>query len=404
MDVFSDPFEREQLKHCRPSPLLAVHFAALAREGRRKKILNPEAGFHNLPHFRMMKEVILDARRHVRSGSAVRRVAVILGAKECNDIPLDRMADDGEVYLIDVDGESLGAARETVRDPACRSRIHSVVLDASLYESELLKRVQNLLDLHREDIGSGFRSIVDMQRSAAETGRGVFDAKRLPVREGSADLVISSMTLSQFVIGYLQGVLKIFQGVYGRVETREYLLFGCSSPGRNREEPDRVAELLASTLPLVRSSTEGHVRELARIVKDEGVVVLSDHGLHGRCAFATESEVDVLLDSLVPYSKNPAEEKSLQFREDPERSLPSVLRVEIAKPCETYRLRGSDALGNVLSRLGALGVLDERQWWWVTEKAKGSHEGRPAWHISYVESFIFQRKGSTVEAGREALP
>jgi hypothetical protein len=391
---FMDPFDRDRLKRHAPNPSLAAHFTRLSAENRERRTLGPYAGMHNLPHFRMMQHVTRGAWEQLRATPPGNRTAVVFGAKECADVPLKALATEGRVYLVDVDVESLHVARGSLEDSALRERAFVVCMDASLFETALLERAQALLSEFRYDIDRAFQAIVAMHAEASEREGGLFTGNQLPIKKGSVDLAISSMTLSQFMIGYLQTLVKLFLDVVGKEQAQPYFLSmgGASEKGLQRE--DRTVKLQRSTSSLARKAAEAHIRELCRIVKKGGVVLLSDHTLHGRCTFCTNDEVEVDIGSLRPYSKNPEEEKVLRYREDPGRRLPGSLRVNTTLPDRTVTIEGTDALKTLVTRDDRVRILNEQGWWWVTERAKDFDEASPAWHVSYVEAFTFNTKES----------
>ena len=369
-----------------PNSLLAGHFSRLSEENRNKKNRTPDAGGHNLAHFRMMSRVIFRAHESLCGNGTKGCTSVVFGAKECSDIPLELLANNGFVYLVDVDVESLRVAREKIGDASLRDRVEIVLMDASLFENTLLDKTQRLLRLHREDIDRAFRSVVAMNRQAAEGEPDLFADTRLPIKKNSVGFVVSSMTLSQFLIGYVQLLLKMLLDHYGRERTREYFLPG-SRTGVESDGSYRVDELQHSTSALARRAATKHVSELGRIARPGGVVILSDHALHGRCAWINEEEVEVDLPSLIPYSKNLEEDRSLRFRADRKRRLPAALRVDRTRPDTVFLVEGTDALKSILEQHGEMKILDEQGWWWVTERAKGLEQGTPVWNISYVEAF-----------------
>jgi SAM-dependent methyltransferase len=335
----------------------------------------------------MMSRVLLRAHDALCRTGTEDWTVVVFGAKECTDVPLETLASKGRVYLIDVDVESLRVARDKIQDPSLKDRVVTVSMDASLFENRLLDKAQDLLYLHPMDMDRAFRSILAMNRGAAEAASTLSDDVRLPIGKNSVDLVVSSMTLSQFMIGYVQLLVKIFLDQYGRERTRAYFL--SESPTELRpEEGQRVDELQRSTSDLARRVTAKHIRELSRIAKPGGVVVLSDHALHGRCAFLNDDEVEVDVPSLIPYSKNLEEDKALRFREDRTRPLPASLRADRTRPDARFVVEGTDALRSILEQDGGMKPLDEQGWWWVTERSKAGDEGSGAWNVSYVEAFI----------------
>jgi hypothetical protein len=230
-----------------------------------------------------------------------------------------------------------------------------------------------------------------MNRDAGQGAPGLFKSTKLPIKKDSVGLAVSSMTLSQFMIGYVQLLVKMFLVQYGREETRRYFLSG-SSRGAGLEGSERIDELQGSTTALARRTAEKHVQELGRIAKPGGVVVLSDHVLHGRCVMFQEDEVEVDMESLIPYSKNPREEKILRFREDRRRRLPTAFRVDRTKPDSSFIVDGKDSLKGMVEQNGRMEILDERGWWWVTEQAKDTEGGISGWNVSYVEAFTLLAK------------
>lgn len=368
-----------------PNSLLAEHFSKLAAENRNRKNLTPDAGGHNLAHFRMMNRVIVRACETLSEQGTKERTAVVFGAKECTDVPLEMLAREGFVYLVDVDAESLGVAREKIRDSYLRDRVKSVLMDASLFENRMIDEAEGLFRLHPEKIDRAFQSILAMNRRAAEKGPGLLAERQLPIEENSVELVVSSMTLSQFMIGYIQVLVKMFLDRYGRERCREYLLPEPRA-GAGSEGSRRIDELQHSTSALSRRATEKHVSELGRIAKPGGVVILSDHALHGRCALIKEEVVEVDVLSLIPYSKNLEEDKTLRFREDPKRPLPEALCADRTKLDTVFVVEGADAMKSIVEQDGTMGIADVQGWWWVTERAKGSEQAFPLWNISYVEA------------------
>ena len=368
-----------------PNSLLAEHFSKLSAENREKS-RTPDAGGHNLAHFRMMSRVVSRAHGSLCSNGTKECTAVIFGGKECADVPLELLVGNGFVYLVDVDVESLRVARDKIGDPSLRDRVEIVLMDASLFENRLIDEAQSLLRRNPKDIDRAFQSVVALNRHAATEDPGLFADTRLPIEKNSVGFVVSSMTLSQFMIGYVQLLVKMFLDHYGRERTREYFLSE-SRTGVGSDGSHRVDELQHSTFSLARRATAKHVRELGRIVKPGGVVILSDHILHGRCALINEDEVEVDVPSLIPYSKNLEEDKILRFREDRKRPLSAALRVDRTKPDTVFVVEGTDALMSILEQDGGMKILDEQGWWWVTERAKGLEEGTPVWKISYVEAF-----------------
>jgi SAM-dependent methyltransferase len=387
----TDPFERPRLYEFIPNPQLAEHFSKLATENRKKKALHPDAGDHNLAHFRMMSRVVLNALEYLHKDGDEDGTSIVLGAKECTDVPLDALAAEGLVYLVDVDAESLRVARSKTGDPSVRARVETVSMDASLFENALLGKAQGLFLENRSDIDRAFQAIVAMNRDAGQGAPDPLAGTRLPIWNDSVGLVVSSMTLSQFMIGYIQILVKMFLAQYGREETRRYFLAG-SPGGAGLEGSERIDELTDSTTALARGSARKHVREVGRITRPGGVVVLSDHALHGRCGLTQEDAVEVDMESLGPYSKNPGEEKSLRFREDLRRRLPAVLRTDRTRPDSSFIVDGKDSLKSVVEKDGRMEILDERGWWWVTERVKETESRASAWNVSYVEAFILRVK------------
>ncbi len=340
----------------------------------------------------MMKNVTLGAREHLRASPLGNRTAVVLGAKECADVPLQALAKDGRVYLVDVDVESLNVAKDSLKDSSLRERVFVVWMDASLFGTALLERAQALMNESRLDIDGAFQAIVAMHADAPEKDRGLFAGNQLPIKKGSVDLAISSMTLSQFAIGYLQALVKLFLDVVGREQARRYFLPVNAASEDGLEGENRFVKLQRSTSSLAQKATEAHIRELCRIVKKGGVIVLSDHALHGRCTFVANHQVEVATASLGPYSKNPEEEKVLRYRGDSQGRPPSSLKVDITAPDPTMTIEGADALKTALERDGRVQILNEHGWWWVTERAKDFDADSPVWHVSYVEAFTLIAK------------
>ena len=390
----TDPFERSRLEPFRPNPHLSEHFSRIAAQNRAKKARSPDAGSHNLAHFRMMSRVISSACESLRDKGTDRCTAVILGAKECADVPLERLAGEGCVYLVDVDVPSLHEARNRVDDPSGRDRIEILPMDASLFANGLLLEAERRLLEHPSDIGRAFQALLALNREAGDRDpAGPFTKAQLPIRDDSVDLVVSSMTLSQFTIGYIQVLVEMLLDQYGREKTRRTLLPG-SGAGNGLDGAGRIEELQRSTTGLARRAAESHVRELARVVRPAGLVVLSDHALHGRCVPINEGEVKVDVPSLIPYSKNPAEDRTLRFREDRGKKLPAALQVDRTRPDASLVVEGRDALKSTLGRESRIQILDERGWWWVTERAKETEDGDVLWNISYVEAFtLTPRRG-----------
>ena len=385
----TDPFERPRMNEFIPNPQLAEHFSKIAAENRKKKALHPDAGDHNLAHFRMMSGVVLNALEYLRNNGAEEGTSIVLGAKECTDLPLDALAAEGLVYLVDVDAESLRVARGKIGDPSVSARVETVPMDASLFENALLAKAKGLFLENRSDIDRAFQAVVAMNRDAGQGDPDPLAGTSLPIWKDSVGLVVSSMTLSQFMIGYIQVLVKMFLTQYGREETRRYFLSD-SSQGAGLEGSERIDELKDSTTALARRSAKKHVRELGRIARPGGVVVLSDHALHGRCGLVQEDEVEVDMESLGPYSENPGEEKTLRFREDPRRRLPAVVRADRTRPDSSFIVDGKDSLKNVVEQDGRMEILDERGWWWVTERVKETEGCASAWSVSYVEAFTLQ--------------
>lgn len=387
-----DPFERNRLKRFHPNPMLVEHYANLSAKNRQKKNRHPEAGKHNLPHFQMMKDMVVDALRRLPRERSGRRTAVVLGAKECNDIPLEILAEEGDVCLVDVDPGSMDVARKRLQNRSLSERVHLACMDASLFETVLINRARELTNRHASDIDSAFHAVVSMHEQAAEGLHGLSDGSLLPIHPGRADLVVSSMTLSQFLIGYVQILLRIFQEACGGERTRNYFLAGDVKAVGGEPLSDRIALLQRSTLSLARSAAEAHVRELCRIVRGDGIAVLSDHALHGQGIFVTDSEVDVDKQSLKPYSKTVEEDKVLRQPGTRESRLPASVRVDVTRPDETFTLEGFDTLKNVLSRDPRAETMKEQRWWWVTERAGGSEKDPVVWHLSYVEAYTFRSR------------
>jgi len=373
--------------------MLMEHYASLSAENRKRKTAHPEAGGHNLPHFQMMQNHILDALRRLPRERSENFTAVVFGAKECNDIPLEALVGWGDVYLIDVDPESVETARNRLQDALLRKRVHPVCMDVSLFETVLIHRVRKVLERHASDIHRAFNAVVSLHREAADTLRGSSAGSSLPLGDGGADLLISTMTLSQFLVGYVQVLLKLFLESCGREKTQTYFLKEEQHTGGEEKEPHPMTLLQRSTLLLSRRAAAAHVRELCRIVKSKGVVVLADHALHGRGIVGPDTGVDVETRSLGPYSKNDGEEKRLWKTRMPNDQLPGTLRVEDStQPDETCTLEGMDTLKNILSREPRAEPLKEQRWWWLTERAEGSEPGRAAWHLSYVETHTFRTR------------
>jgi hypothetical protein len=264
-------------------------------------------------------------------------------------------------------------------------------MDASLFENALLDKAQCLFLANPSDMDRAFQAVVAMNREAGQGTPDLIAHASLPILNDSVGLVVSSMTLSQFMIGYVQLLVKMFLAQYGREETRRYFVSG-SSRGAGLEGSERIDELQGSTTDLARRSTEKHVQELGRIAKPGGVVVLSDHALHGRCVWIQEDEVEVDMESLIPYSKNPREEKVLRFREDRRRRLPAAFRVERTKPDSAFIVDGKDSLKSTVEQDGRMEILDEQGWWWVTEQTKGGEGSASSWNVSYVEAFTLLAK------------
>jgi len=387
----TDPFDRPRLNEFTPNPHLVEHFARLATENRKRKVLHPDAGAHNLAHFRMMSRVVLNAHELLQNNGAEEGTTVVLGAKECTDVPLDTLAGEGLVYLVDVDVESLRLARSKIGDPSLRDRIGIVSIDASLFENALLDKAESAFVENPSDIDRAFQAVLVMNRDAGQGDPDLLASARLPIKKDSVGLTVSSMTLSQFMIGYVQLLVRMFLVQYGREKTRRYFLSG-SSRGAGLEGSERIDELKDSTTALARRAAEKHVRELRRIARPGGVVVLSDHALHGRCALIQEDEVEVDMESLIPYSKNLGEEKILRFREDRRRRLPEAFRVDRTRPDSSFAVDGKDSLKSIVEQEGRMEILDEQGWWWVTEQTKGTEGGAFGWNVSYVEAFTLRVK------------
>jgi hypothetical protein len=382
----TDPFDWPRLNEFTPNPKLVEHFARLATENRKKKALHPDAGAHNLAHFRIMSRVVSNAQEFLENNGAEKGTTLVLGAKECTDVPLDTLAGEGSVYLVDADVESLRVARSKMGDPSLRARVEIVSIDASLFENALLDKAQCLFLEIPSDIDRAFQAVVVMNRDAGQGDPDLFKSTKLPIKKDSVGLAVSSMTLSQFMIGYVQLLVKMFLVQYGREETRRYFLAG-SSRRAGLEGSERIDELQDSTTALARRAAEKHVRELGRIARPGGVVVLSDHALHGRCALIQEDEVEVDMESLIPYSKNPGEEKILRFRGDRRKRLPAAFRVDRTKPKSSFIVDGRDSLKSIVEQDGRMEILDEQGWWWVTEQTKGTEGDASSWNVSYVEAF-----------------
>jgi hypothetical protein len=381
--VSKDPFDRNRLEGFVPDLQLARHFEQLSAENRRKRSTNPDAGKHNLVHFLVMRDIILDARCRVRSALSGDYVTVVLGAKECNDVPLQVLAREGDVYLVDVDRESLSVARGNLEPPSLREQIRMVWMDASLFVTGMLAQARSLLQRHHADIDRGFRAVDAMHVAG---NQGFFRGKSLPLKQRSVDLAICSMTLCQFMVGYMQVLLQLFLDVYGRAETRRYLFSDSSLTEEDTGTQSGVDRLQRSTSRLVRKAVRAHLRELCRITKKGGVIILSDHALQGRCVLRSHRQVVVDVGSLVPYSKSPWEERHLRYRRDQKGRLPPTLNVELTKPDQTLVVEGRDALRTAVKQEAGMEILDGQGWWWVTEKAEDSVEDFSLWHVSYVEA------------------
>jgi hypothetical protein len=380
------------LEQFAPNLLLAEHFSKPSAESRGKKNLAPNPASHDLAHFRMMNRVVLRAYEALCQTGTEDWTVVVFGAKECADVPLETLISKGLVYLIDVDVESLRAAREKIEDPSLKDRAVIVSMDASLFENTLIDKAQAVLHLHPGDIDRGFRSILAMNAKAVEGDSALVADTRLPIEKNSVDLVVSSMTLSQFMIGYIQLLVKLFLDHYGRERTRAYLLSE-SRAGVGSDVGHRVDQLQRSSSALAQKVAAKHISELGWIAKPGGVVVFSDHALHGQCTLLNDEEVEVDVSSLIPYSKNLDEDKVLRFREDGERPLPKTLRVDRTRPDRMFMVEGTDALRGILEQDDGMKPLDEQGWWWVMERAKSGEEGPPVWNVSYVEAFILLSRG-----------
>jgi len=267
-------------------------------------------------------------------------------------------------------------------------------MDVSLFETTLINRARNLMEQNSRDMENAFQAVVAMHKEADEGGYGCFQGNLLPINRKGTDLVLSSMTLSQLIIGYIQIVMKLFLDIFGREKTRHYFLSGCRQSEPGLPEADKIDQLQRSTLPLVRSAARAHIRELCRIVKDDGLVFVSDHALHGQGMFVSEDEVEVDVQRLVPYSKNREEEKYLSRRQGAERQLPGTVRAAIHHPDETFAVGGADALKTLLTCYNGIEILSEYRWWWVTERVNRLDRESPDWHISYVETYAFRPKRS----------
>jgi len=295
--------DQNRLKAFFPHPFLEKHFSDLASENRRKRVLASEAGTHNLPHFHLMKETILAAVTGLND-SLKPCHTLVLGAKECNDLPLETLAGMGPVYLIDVDMKSMETARQRLAPPSLRDTVHLVSMDVSLFVSSLLEKAHDLLQQYADDIAGAWQAIVDMHNEITQRDQPLFEKKGLPIRNRQADLALSTMTLSQFVTGYLNLLVNHFLMIYGRQQVKDHFLEG-----------QKVDELVDSSLPLALGAAEAHIRELGRIVHTEGLIVFADHALHGQGVFISKQYMELDVGSLISYSKNKNEDKYLQLPE-----------------------------------------------------------------------------------------
>ncbi len=387
-----DLVDRHRLQAHRPSPLLTEHYGRMSEENRNRKRLGPDAGFHNLPHFHMMRNVVRDALPHPagRGSGALR--TLVMGAKECNDIPLEVLAKAGEVYLIDVDPASMEAARDGLTRESLRKRVHTVCMDVSLFETALIEQVRELLPQKDLDPGKALTSVLGMHDRACEALTRGSDGCLLPIQGGGVNLAISTMTLSQFLTGYTNILLELFMERFGRKRVRAYFLPVEGAAGQGEGERDPVSVLQRSTLSLARHATKAHLRELARITGEEGSIVLSDHVLHGLGTFVSDDRVEVDTRSLLPYSRNREEDKVLQYRGFGREALPETICVELGRWDETFTAGGRDVLKAALCRFPQLAVCRHENWWWVTERANRVEHERTVWSLVFVDAYTLGKK------------
>jgi len=90
--------------------------------------------------------------------------------------------------------------------------------------------------------------------------------------------------------------------------------------------------------------------------------------------------------------KNKNENKFLHFRNPSEEGPPARIQMDITAFDPTFMVQGEHAFKNILRKMPQVEILNQKNWWWATERVSRSDPAQPVWNVSYVEAFTLRSK------------
>jgi hypothetical protein len=147
------------------------------------------------------------------SGCARRELAVVLGAGQAFDLPLEELARNFErLVLVDIDGAALDATISAAfKDLGLRAKVEARVLDLSGINGQLVRAVEDVL------AGSGGTDEIDTDLLHLCRSYWLPERPRLLAVNERADLLISGLVLSQIAWPQRVHALRLYEQRFGKL-------------------------------------------------------------------------------------------------------------------------------------------------------------------------------------------
>jgi len=147
------------------------------------------------------------------SGCARKELAVVLGAGQPFDLPLEELARDfARLVLVDIDGAALEQTISSVfKDPGLRAKVEARVLDLSGINGELVRAVEQIF------AGSGGRDEIANELSQLCRSYWLPERPRLLPADERADLLVSDLVLSQIAWPQRVYALRLYERRFGKL-------------------------------------------------------------------------------------------------------------------------------------------------------------------------------------------
>ena len=226
---------------------------------------SPDGPVHERAN-QFFKKQIIDLLDYLPGRKA--RETLVFGPNRFDDFPLSNFLVGGWVYGIDLDLLSMTKAKNSM-PPKLRERLVPLQLDASLFANQMIRTAQQVVNGHNTP------SVAFLKKLMSEFA--VIEKERqLPFQDKSFDLIVSVSTVSQFVNTAFNAVLKLQWDKFGEDSVWR---FYSEKIRHNDAEIYRGQLLDKAVVKLRRRLINAHIGEMARLVRPDGVIFLSDHAL-----------------------------------------------------------------------------------------------------------------------------